>query len=1110
MKIFDVLNIDLKGKNLVEASAGTGKTYAIGILVLRLLLESKFKIEQILMVTYTNAAVDELELRIRKFIDEAILQVRNISECEDELINQVLNKSIETQGRDTTLKLLNEAIEFLDETSIFTIHGFCKRVLTDYAFENSMLLNTEIIDDQSHLIEDAAAEFWRRNVTVISPHILKKMLEKNFSLKNIKEIYLRVANGAKLRIKNNISTDNQEIIYDELYRLSLNQHKQFLSEIEKNWQQIQNARIGQLKSIKAAVDNNLIGDFKEIFLTSFRSKPDSAILQKLDFLFTEAIKVLDADNSIQALIVDIIATYYQKAVDFIESNIESKKKRNKLVSFYDLIKILHNTVVKNQSQVLKKELNYKYKAVFIDEFQDTDKMQYEIFQNLFIENSDTILYFIGDPKQSIYAFRGADLDTYNLAKSNLKDSLFSMNTNFRSTRFLLNGINEFFGTNEGVEPHIPDNLNYINVEFGNESLGDLQCNGIQANSFEILTNADNQDNPEALNQKLVLENLAGEIIELLSNSIIYKKNQHTNLKPSDIGILVRSNQHGKLIKDKLASYNIPAIVVDDTKVLETPEARDLYFVLYAIHDPDHSSISRALLSTFTNFNPDQIKKLNFELVHDLFIDLQNLWNKSGVYSAVSGFIKHFNIRSILLSPDNAGGKRAYTNLLQLAEILNEKEVFDGVSPLELLDWLQRARQGDKNAGKYEQLLEDDENSIQIVTAHKSKGLSYNIVILPFFNLVPKTKNNYFVEYKNQEAHKIISIYNDEEEKQHQQLIENQENERLLYVAITRAVYKCMIFYNNKDGILKKYIDKLGTESKHIVYRSAINPPDIYYKYLDFQEKSFSEKAKVFDTHIDNSWKVTSYSALTSNKEYVPHISEMNFDSKESYDEFIFFLLEKGVRTGLIVHKLLEKINFLNPVNHKFLITNILNDFGIIPSESETDLYFSLLSNILKTNLVPLDFKLSQLDNNKKLTELEFYFSLDRFKTTELNTILPHLNLNYTEIEGVMHGFIDLVFEYKNKFYILDWKTNHLGYRLEDYSPNKLNDEIIKNNYDLQYLIYTIALIRYLRSINPDFEYERGFGGIFYLFVRGIRQNSDYGIYFTKPDYNQILKLESLI
>ena len=235
MREFDVRTIDLSGKNLVEASAGTGKTYAIGILVLRLLLEKKIRIEEILMVTYTNAAVDELELRIRKFISDAILHVRDISICSEEHIKNIIEKSIRDNGHEQTLKLLNEATEFLDETSVFTIHGFCKKVLTDFAFENSMLLNTEIIDDQSRLIEDAVIEYWRRKINVTDPAILQKMLEKDLSVKNLTDLYIKHSNGAKLKIKNEINfhTLSQDFISKNE---KINYSKDILNrEVEKNW-----------------------------------------------------------------------------------------------------------------------------------------------------------------------------------------------------------------------------------------------------------------------------------------------------------------------------------------------------------------------------------------------------------------------------------------------------------------------------------------------------------------------------------------------------------------------------------------------------------------------------------------------------------------------------------------------------------------------------------------------------------------------------------------------------------------------------------------------------------------------------------------------------------
>lgn len=1109
MKVFDVLNIELKGNNLVEASAGTGKTYAIGILVLRLLLEYKIKIEQILMVTYTNAAVDELELRIRKFISDAILHTRKISESEDKLIREVLQRSIENIGQENTLKLLSEAVEFLDETSIFTIHGFCKRVLTDYAFENSMLLNTEIIDDQSSLIENAVTEFWRKNITILDPGILSKMIEKDFSVKNISEIYAKTANGAKLKINNyhpffDIFTEFENLNQKLKFRT-----EDFIKTIENSWPEIIPLKLGNLKKINKAIGNRSANDLSNEFLVKLKEDNASNLLAKLDFLFPAAYEVLAAEGELAQFVDDILALYYQEAVSFVEHHIELKKNRNKLVSFYDLIKILHNTVVNEGNPLLKKELNYKYKAIFIDEFQDTDILQYQIFQKLFVENTDSILYFIGDPKQSIYAFRGADLDTYNLAKDNLKDSLFSMNTNFRSTKSLLEGINEFFRKDNKKENEKIDNLNYIKVKFGNDLLGELLRNGSPANAFEIINKNDTGISKDE-NQDDILESMVSEIIDLLSKNNIIKNNKQRPVIPSDIGILVRSKAHGKLIKEKLSRYNIPAIVVDDAKVLETNEAKDLYYLLYAILDPNNSSISRALLSSFTGFNPDHIRDINFELLKERFKNLQDTWNLNGVYAAVSEFIHHFDIRSNLIFSDNTKGKRIYTNLLQLAEILNEKEIFDGLTSIQVLDCLLRARQGDKNIGKYEQQLEDDENSIQIVTVHKSKGLAYNIVILPLFNLTTSNKKHFCIEYKDKSGQKIVSIYNDSEETEYNRLQQEQENDRLLYVAITRAVYKCIIYHKkNDDGILTDYIERIGLKPRFIIFKSPENP-DKSYRFTQNTEREIDYTPRMLMSAIDNSWKVTSYSALSTNKDFIYKFTEKSAVQNNIYDEFIFNQLEKGFQTGLLIHKILEKINFSNPSNYRFTIIKVLNDFGINTDDTTIDHHLELIGNILNTLLFPMQFKLSDITFEKRISELEFYFSFDKFKTSELNSLLPHLNLSYTEIEGIMHGFIDLVFEYNDKYFILDWKTNHLGYKPEDYSFDSLEQEIRQSSYELQYLIYTIALTRYLRSKKSDFDFHRDFGGVYYLFIRGMRTGQSTGIYYKKPDVKIVRDLQTMM
>ncbi|MEZ4907343.1 MAG: UvrD-helicase domain-containing protein [Saprospiraceae bacterium] len=1108
MRLFDVLKIELKDKNLIEASAGTGKTYAIGILTLRLLLEKNIKIEQILMVTYTNAAVEELEIRIRKFIYIALNYTRYNIDTDNKQIKDIIEKSIKTNGKDKTLALLNEAIEFFDETSIFTIHGFCKKVITDYAFENSMLLNTELIEDQSNLIEEFIAEFWRENIATLDPEVLKSILDENFSFKNINSIFSKVSNGGKIRIKNIVNfTETASDI--KLLKAKIEYNKNILfNTFESSWQYLSTLKVGRLKNITNAIKQQSAEDLYEELKQKLTSEKINNDLYKLEFLFSESYDVINAEQELSTYILDLIANLYKKAVDFISIKLEQKKKRNKLVSFHDLIQVLHNTLVVSNNENLKKELNYKYRAIFIDEFQDTDILQYQIFKKLFIDNSNAILFLIGDPKQSIYGFRGADLETYTTAKDNLKNSVFSMNTNFRSTKELLLAINDFFHVDNSTDDIIQNNLDYTKVEFGNEYLGKLINTKGENNPFEVIENYDLTSQKEQ-NQSIILTSMINEIVELLSNYEIQFKDKTIKISPSDIGILVRNNSHGALIKEKLAQHNIPSIIIDDTKVLETNEAKELYYVLFAIFEPEKSSINRALLTSFTNFTQDEIKKLNFEILNEKFNTILSFWTTSGVYSAISQFINLFDIQSHLINSETPNGNRIYTNLIHIAEILNEKEIYDGLSQIQLLDWLLRAIQGDKSVAKYEQKLESDDNSIQIVTVHKSKGLAYNIVILPLFNLTPHTNNDFCIEYKDENNEKIISVYKDNEEIESVKHQEIQENERLLYVAITRSVYKCIVhFNNNQNGILNSFIPKLNSNSNNIFFKHP-NLNSVTYKYSSNNLNTASKKPLLLKSKINNYWKITSYSSLANHKEYKPKY-KLNINSYLSeYDEFIFNTLPKGVQTGLIIHKIFELIDFSSSKYHSNSIKNVLNDYGIIADSTLVEKYQSITENVLNSKLVHENFKLSEIESKDKITELEFFFSIDNFNTYLLQDIFPDLDISYPELEGVMHGFIDLVFEKSGKFYILDWKTNHLGSDINDYSEENLEAEIINNNYNLQYSIYTIALNRYLKSKKPDYDYKKDFGGIFYIFIRGVRTDKQSGVYFIKPNESLIKKLEDL-
>lgn len=1097
MKVFEVNHIALKGKNVVEASAGTGKTHAIAMLVLRLILEEKAKVEQILIVTFTKAAVAELEIRVRKILRNSLEMVSKNEFLQDQTWNNILQSSIKTKGSDNTHKLLTEAILFLDETSIFTIHSFCQTVLSDYAFENGLLLNTNIIEDQSNIIEDAAKEYWRMNITILPKDILNILILKEFNVDRIIEAYRIFEEGSSLRIKNkpgsevdicsNISKYESEIL--KLYQF-------LLAEITNDWQQIKDFKIdGRTKLARLRKENNVTGFTDTIIELASSTDKRNELLEKYNLIGDD---YNNLKSNFEEYKIDIVSDYLSSALINIDNFVKTKKKRNKVISFFDLIKILYeNVVVRNNSDVIK-NLNKKYRAVFIDEFQDTDYLQYSIFKRVFVENSPAILFFIGDPKQSIYSWRGADIDTYESAKKDLKDSLFTMNTNFRSTPQMIQAVNDFYAFSSSF-----DSLQYQSIYSGNDKLGTLKYASGSASAIDIVHDDDNKSKTESY-----LDYLAAEVIQILSNNTIDDESGSRKVKPQDIGILVRTNQHARDIKQKLNEFKIPSLIVDDTKVITTSEAKDLHEILTAVLEPKTDHISRAMLTSFMDYDIDQIQKLDFDNLKIQFINIYEEWKSNGVYSAIIRYIDVFNVRSILVNSDNPRGERIYTNLLHLADILNQKEIRGALTPLRLLDWFQRARQGDKSVQKYEQQLETDQNSLQIVTVHKSKGLQYNIVILPKMNLRGSASKHFYTQYKSN-GHKFFSIYHDEEEKAASELQSIYENERLLYVAITRAVFKCIIFYDGKNGILKPYIDRLDRNSISINFKTPQIPEKQFrYRFSGIDMKSLHTLD--FNGKIDNSWKVTSYTGLSPHGELTSVKEIDNFVPSDNYDKFIFSDLAKGAKTGLIIHEILEKINFNDDKYHESILRNVLSKYEIKEDQINNVNFKSLINNIIKTNLFPYNFKLDQIINDHRISELEFYFSFPKFKTKELCRLIPGLTLNNIDIQGVMHGFVDLIFYYQGKYYILDWKTNHLGYDNSDYDIDSLSEAVIRNTYNLQYYIYTIALVRYLRSKNSNFDYNRDFGGIFYLFIRGMRENSVRGIFYDLPEENRVMEIDSLL
>lgn len=1111
MKTFDVKNIDLDNKNLIEASAGTGKTYSIGILLIRLLLEKDIRIEQILMVTFTNAAVAELEIRTRAFLRESLKITTDINnDKSDETIQFIVKRAIEKKGRDEVKKLLEHAILFLDETSIFTIHSFCQLTLSEFAFETKQLFNTELIEDQTSIIETSVNAFWRGNITILDESVLEVLSANKFSRKLLVDFSKSIFNGKKLVINNTIDSGNIVADIANFQKRIENVDQIIKDKIKDNWQNIiDTIKHTNTKVYKAVRNNNNKKEFFNELISTYSNNSKAKVLATLTYFFDDIERYIAITNEFELFKKDIFIFYLAKTGEFVKKEVEKKKNRNQVLSFHDLIGKLHTELVENNNKDLKFKLCNKYKAVFIDEFQDTDHLQYEIFKKAFIDDCNSIVFFIGDPKQSIYAWRGADLRTYIKAQEDIGDNKFTMRNNYRSIPKLIDAMNEFFPSgrscdislNNKSNPFCSDSITYEEVAAGNKNLGKLYNKNNEASTFDIIY----QDNA---NKSEMLEAAGTEIVDLLANHFIEKNGGKRRVRPSDIRILVRSHGDSGEMKNILSRYSIPAIIIDDTKIMETDDARDLYYILVAIENPDKRNLSRALLTSFIGFNSNKIVIQDIDFHKKHFVELLDIWKQSGVFSAIIHLTTKYNTRKKLLDTNNPNGNRIYTNLMQLVEILNEKELFSSYSPVMLLEWFKKMREGMNILNKYEQRIESDDEAVEILTIHKSKGLSFNIVIMPWLNLQIKSEGKLDAITLLKEDGFYTSYYKTKEEIEIYKRQSEEENRRLIYVAITRAAYKCIIHFNNKPGSLNYFIPNLDKNSTNISHREAL--PAISYTYKSTDDIVKEKTPLNFKAKLNDSWRLTSYSALDAHESTYVYKKDEKKEGKDEYDLFIFNQLSKGAQTGNILHNILENIDFTGDKYWENTIKKQLSSYGRETSPTIIDNFKILLHHIISSELNDEAIRLKEIENIKRFNELEFYFSFSNWDPKKIKELIPQINIFDKNIEGIMHGFIDLLFEYNGKYYILDWKSNHLGFDIQNYSIDDVEKAMTDNNYHLQYYVYTIAVKRFLEKRIPDFEYDKHFGGVFYLFLRGIRKDSQSGIFFSKPEKETIDKLNKLL
>ena len=1098
MKTFDVKNAPVRGVNLVEASAGTGKTYSVGIMVLRCLLEQGIPIGKVLMVTFTKAAVAELEERVRKFVNDAhsyAFGLKTYLPEGQDAISDVVQRSAKSDA-DKTKKALAKAMSQLDELSVMTIHSFCEKNLKEFAFASGQMFQQDIIADESELIAKFAAEYWQNLLCGDDKDLIIDNTDVKYS-------DFTSAVGDFLKGLELVATEKKPDVDSAMSHLQ--------NILDLNLEEIEAYKNGKGNSSfkKTEVDVSSAIDFYELIRSKVKIKNG-----ELTPLYIKNLpsKFLDAVKNVVVTKASIPPYIYKKGLKDIAEKLQKHKVERALLSYDDLISKMYDAVHHHSmGQDFIQNVSNNYWAVFIDEFQDTDEQQYTIFHKIFAKNA-RVTYYIGDPKQSIYGWRSADLDVYDDAKKSVHpDHQFTMGTNFRSEQAYVNSLNQLYDK-AGANDFNREGLRYISMQASNTNENFVNpSDEKRLNYFE----GDSKKMPRQI---------ALKIKELLNDSS-YTINGRS-IVASDIGVLVRKGKDANAIKTQLEFEGIPSILRDGKSIFESDEALLLQRLLQAIDAANVKNIGAALVGPFFGIKSEEWKNRVTEPDVLFFKSLQLEFAELGVFPIINRVLAHYSFHQHMQK--QGAGDRMQSNVQQISELLHAQQNKGASDVKDFIQYLQRERSGVFTTSGGDELrekrIESDENAVQISTIHKAKGLQYNIVLAltdfsaklstprSFFSFkIPNTKQKLERWRVKSDAVVLLpevekNVYDNAVEWHEAQ--SHEENLRLIYVMLTRAVYATYLFGNAKGN------DSFSAFEEAI--KSAKSEEDIcssfeIRKVETTKEEIISSEAQVVSgirsadgiNAFSSNYFRHSYSSLGSGAYHpVDRGEEVKSEKLSAYDKYIFHDFPRGAQAGTFLHEMFEITNFMDGNSWGSSVERMCKKHGATFEKDSVKIKLNeLIQHTVEADLGN-GLTLNKVSDESKINEMEFFLTTQDWDVLNDPLVKAHfgerLSLNGNKIpDGYLNGFIDLIFEHEGRYYILDWKSNDLGNSLSNYTQERLDDAMTNSNYHLQYLIYSIALHRYLKLVLGDsFNFDQHMGGVYYLFLRGLRSGAKSGVFYT--------------
>ncbi|SFM29694.1 DNA helicase/exodeoxyribonuclease V, beta subunit [Ectothiorhodospira mobilis] len=1217
--ILDPMNFPLHGSRLIEASAGTGKTFTIAALYVRLVLghgngdtgpAAPLLPPQILVVTFTDAATRELRERIHTRLMEAARHFRGeAGQAPDPFLEDLLAAHPDPAQRARCARRLDLAAQWMDEAAVSTIHGWCYRVLREHAFDSGSLFTQELETDTTEAMLEAVRDYWRTLVHPLDPGRLGLVLP--VLGQDPQALYLRL----RPLLQGDAPVPDPGGLEAVLAPVEAR-----LEALKAPWRDDFEAVVDSFRAVRSSLNGNTYRSADpnlecmrqwactpgmlhpepvskgsrsplELFSRAFMEtalKKNAALPEDLH----QAFALLDGHGDLDAGLTGGLLSH---AVAWIRRRFDRAQRSRARLGYDDLLTRVRDALDGPAGERLAATLRGRFPVALIDEFQDTDPVQYRIFERVYQVEAGTPeggLFLIGDPKQSIYGFRGADIHTYLQARRATAGRHYTLGTNYRSTHAMVAAVNRLF---QHGEEHHPRGA----FLFAREGEGDhpvpfipMQARGrtdpfqldgetVPALQFWCL----DPGKPMARGDYIarMADHCAGFMAGLLqagregrAGFAAPPGQEGRSLLPRDMAVLVRDRQEARAIQSALGARGVRSVYLSDREsVYATPEAEDVLRWMRAAAEPASDRLLRAALATpLLDLPLEALDRLGSDEIHweervEQFRGYGELWRGQGILAMLRRLMHDFHLPRRLSG--SADGERRLTNLLHLSELLQSAAAaLDGEHALIRFLAQHRAEQGTGQAPASEEQilrLESDGDRVQVITMHKSKGLQYPLVFLPFAAAYREVAlDGRPLVRSREDGRREVHFEPDASLREAVDDDRLAEDLRLLYVALTRACHACWVGAAPvtrgggkvsrvhrgalgcllgggepiPDGRLEAALRALEVPGDGVI--QVAQPPGeavIPGPAGDGPVPPPRGGARIPVRPAREHWWIASYSALRLGGADAARVPETVWDevagetgadaeegardpgtaTGESGGPLAGF--PRGPEPGTFLHGLLEWAavqGFARVASDPAALRDALaRRCRRRGWEPWIDPLVQWLQRLLQTPL-PLGasagLRLAGLETYQ--AEMEFWFEASQVDTRTLDARVtaatldgaPRPPLQADRLNGMLKGFMDLVFLHEGRYYVADYKSNWLGPGAADYGAGALRAAVLHRRYEMQAVLYVLALHRLLRARLPDYDYDHHLGGAAVVFLRGLEADT-CGVHFERPPADLVRGLDRL-